>query len=104
MGLLSSNPNVITIYDFGRTPDQAPYLVMEYLAGKSLRSVIEDSAKVHLRLARSYVIDVSLQIAAALLDAHDAGIVHRDLKPDNVFVLETRVIHHLVNRWKRQWI
>jgi len=82
---LSSNPHVVTIYDLGRTNEGQPFLVMERLAGRTLRSIIETSRG---GSSRTWVCEVGSQICAALFDAHTKGVVHRDLKPENVFVLE----------------
>src|SRR5580704_6309909 len=78
-----SHPNSVAIFDFGRTDDGRPYIVMEYLRGRDLGRVAADEGP--LPLAR--VVDVLRQTLGALEEAHALGIVHRDLKPDNV-VLE----------------
>ena len=59
-----------------------PYIVMELLEGRDLGAEIE---ALH-RIPVSEAVDVALQIAAAMQEAHDNGIVHRDLKPANLFV------------------
>src|SRR5580693_7428820 len=78
-----SHPNSVAIYDFGRTDDGRPYIVMEYLRGRDLGRVAADEGP--LPLAR--LVDVLRQTLGALEEAHALGIVHRDLKPDNI-VLE----------------
>src|ERR1700733_1709628 len=78
-----SHPNSVAIFDFGRTDDGRPYIVMEYLRGRDLSRVASDEGP--LPLAR--VVGVLKQTLAALEEAHALGIVHRDLKPDNI-VLE----------------
>src|ERR1700722_12138988 len=78
-----SHPNSVAIFDFGRTDDGRPYIVMEYLRGRDLGRVAADEGP--LPLAR--VVDVLRQTLGALEEAHALGIVHRDLKPDNI-VLE----------------
>jgi serine/threonine-protein kinase len=78
-----SHPNSVAIFDFGRTEQGQPYIVMEYLRGRDLGRVADDEGP--LPLPR--VVDILRQTLAALEEAHALGIVHRDLKPDNV-VLE----------------
>ncbi len=77
-----SNPNAITIHDFGQTPEGLLYLVMEYVAGDTLGEVLRVSGG--LRPERA--VNISIQILSALEDAHTRSIVHRDLKPDNVIL------------------
>ncbi len=77
-----SHPNSVAIYDFGRTDDKRPYIVMEYLRGRDLaRLVAEDGA-----LPLSRMVGLLRQTLAALEEAHALGIVHRDLKPDNLVI------------------
>ncbi len=78
-----NHPNSIAVFDFGRTDDGQPYLVMEFLRGKDLSRVAYEEGP--LPFAR--IIDVLRQVLAALGEAHALGIVHRDLKPENI-VLE----------------
>ena len=78
-----SHPNSVAIFDFGRTENGQPYIVMEYLRGRDLGRVADDEGPLPLRR----VVDILRQTLAALEEAHALGIVHRDLKPDNV-VLE----------------
>jgi serine/threonine-protein kinase len=78
-----SHPNSVAIFDFGRTDDGRPYIVMEYLRGRDLGRVAADEGP----LPMPRVVDVLRQTLGALEEAHALGIVHRDLKPDNV-VLE----------------
>jgi hypothetical protein len=75
-----SHGNVAQIYDFGETRDQMIYLVMEYVAGDSLATILRWEGP----LQPGRAISIARQIAAGLGAAHDLSIVHRDLKPDNV--------------------
>jgi len=77
-----THPNVCTVYDFGSTPEGQVYLVMEYIDGRSLGSILAERGTLPARRAVALV----GQIAAGLDAAHALGIVHRDLKPDNVMV------------------
>ena len=78
---LLSHPNIVAVFDQGHAADR-PYIVMEYIAGQSLRSIIAQSAPLPPGLALSY----AYEVAKALAAAHDAGIIHRDIKPENVLI------------------
>ncbi len=73
--------HVVRIYDVETLPSGVPYMVMEYLAGSDLRSVLRDGP-----IAGPDAVDYLLQACEALAEAHAAGIVHRDLKPENFFL------------------
>jgi serine/threonine-protein kinase len=75
--------NIISVTDFGRTPDGLLFLVMEYLDGEALSALIRRGP---IPLPRAVVIFG--QILDGLGHAHAAGIVHRDLKPDNIMLVE----------------
>jgi eukaryotic-like serine/threonine-protein kinase len=76
-----NHPNIITIHEIGTVPGGPPYIVMEYVQGRTLRSVLHDAP-----LPSRLVLDISSQLADGMAKAHTAGIVHRDLKPENVMV------------------
>jgi|SRR6188768_504059 len=71
-----NHPHIVTVHDFGVTPDGQAYLVMEYAAHGTFAERIP--------LAPREAIAVTRALAEALAAAHAAGIVHRDLKPQNV--------------------
>ncbi len=77
------HPNVARVYDYGQEPDGLVYIVMEYLSGYTLGSVL--SARRKLTPARA--VDVMIQVCAGLSSAHDRDIVHRDIKPDNIVLV-----------------
>ncbi len=74
-----THQHIATIYDYGETEDGCPFIVMELVRGESLSDVI---ARGSLTVAR--VIEIGIQIAEALEEAHTHGIVHRDIKPSNI--------------------
>ncbi|WP_256559810.1 serine/threonine protein kinase [Myxococcus dinghuensis] len=76
------HPNVITIFDFGRSPDGTCYYVMELLQGESLKEVVKREGPMSLRRA----ISLLEQATQGLAHAHAEGCVHRDLKPHNIMV------------------
>ncbi len=83
-----SHPNVLTIHAV-EEQNEAPFLVMEYVAGDSLKSYVSNRGK----LDPIEVIRLTMQIALGLAAAHAQGVIHRDVKPGNVMLHEgaTRV-------------
>ena len=75
-----NHPNILTIYEVG-VDDGRHYIATEYIDGLTLRRKIAASP-----LQTPEVLDVAVQVASALEEAHSAGIVHRDIKPDNIMV------------------
>ncbi|MCX5066408.1 Stk1 family PASTA domain-containing Ser/Thr kinase [Micromonospora lupini] len=78
-----THPNVVAVYDQG-THAGLPYLVMEYVRGRTLRDVLAERR----RLNPDEVLAIAEQMLAAIAAAHRAGLVHRDVKPENVLVAE----------------
>jgi len=74
--------NIIDITDFDRTPDGHYFLVMEFLDGTDLGTIIRNGEKISL----ARVLDIMIQVCRGLDKAHEKGIVHRDLKPGNIFL------------------
>ncbi len=74
-----NHPNILQVYDWGEEHGE-PYLVLEYLAGGSLREIYDTG----VRLTPEQATDVGLQAAAGLDYAHRRGLVHRDIKPANL--------------------
>ena len=82
LGSLVHHPNVIEVYDYGRTSDGLFYCAMEYVEGQTLgETITREGAIPVLRALR-----ILHQICAGLGAAHAAGLVHRDVKPENVML------------------
>jgi len=76
------HPNIVTIHDVAEG-DGRHFIVMQYVAGKTLRQLMERDG-----LPLGEALRYAIQIADGLSQAHAHGIVHRDLKPENVMVTE----------------
>lgn len=77
------HPNIVTVEDFGETPEGLMFLVLERVGGESLDRLIDREAPLTPTRARTLV----RQLAAGLGAAHALGFVHRDVKPANVMVV-----------------
>jgi Tol biopolymer transport system component/predicted Ser/Thr protein kinase len=77
-----NHPNILTIYDIGEI-DGEQYIASEYIDGVTLRTALNRGA---VDLVRA--VEIALQVASALQQAHGAGIIHRDLKPGNIMIRE----------------
>jgi serine/threonine-protein kinase len=78
------HPSIVRVFDFGQSDRGEPFIVMELLAGESLRSLLVRKR----RLSATSAVRTLLPIAAALRAAHHKGIVHRDIKPENILLAE----------------
>jgi serine/threonine-protein kinase len=76
-----AHPNIIDIYDVGEM-NGAPYIVMEYIEGDTLKEIIENEGP----FDPDDVASLIEQVAAALDYAHARGVIHRDVKPQNILV------------------
>jgi tetratricopeptide (TPR) repeat protein/predicted Ser/Thr protein kinase len=77
-----THQNIAIVHDYGETSSGQPFIVMEFVKGKSLSELLEEG----LTLRRS--VEIVSSIAEALAEAHHHGIVHRDIKPSNIIVNE----------------
>ena len=78
-----SHPNVVSIFDQGHD-DGRPYIVMEYVEGRTLRDILNHEGP----LPPERALEIIEPVIAALAAAHEAGLVHRDVKPENVLLTE----------------
>ena len=77
-----SHPNIATVHDYGETEQGTPFIVMEYVKGKTLSDLLDEG----VTMRRG--VEIVAAIAEALSEAHEHGIVHRDIKPSNVAINE----------------
>jgi serine/threonine protein kinase/Tfp pilus assembly protein PilF len=75
------HPGVVGILDWGQTPDSKQFLVMQFVKGRSLRSLIKAEG-----MEFDEVAQIMRQTAQALSAAHDQGVLHCDLKPENIML------------------
>ncbi len=82
-----NHPGLVDIYDQGHTgegPESRVFIIMEYLDGEDLGTLLRRDTKVSPKMA----VAITRQVASALAAVHAKGIVHRDLKPDNLFMVK----------------
>ncbi|MGH3423151.1 MAG: Stk1 family PASTA domain-containing Ser/Thr kinase [Nocardioidaceae bacterium] len=81
-----NHPSIVAVYDTGEGPgadgQTAPYIVMEYVDGQTLRDIVRDGRKILPQRS----LEITADILSALNYSHHAGIVHRDIKPGNVML------------------
>jgi serine/threonine-protein kinase len=78
------HPGIVTVFDAGEEPEtRTPYIVMEYIDGQSLNTLLSNNAG---KLPLERALQVTEELAEALDCAHGQGVVHRDIKPANILV------------------
>jgi serine/threonine protein kinase len=77
------HPNAVHVDDLDRTEDGRPFIVMEYVEGQNLRTVIRQDGP----LPTLRALHIAAQAVSALAAAHKLGIIHRDIKPDNIHLI-----------------
>lgn len=77
------HPGIAAVYDFGILPNGQPFIIMEYIDGRSLAEIVLQDGP----LSVERCINVFTQTCDALQSAHDSGVVHRDIKPSNIMVV-----------------
>jgi serine/threonine protein kinase len=81
-----NHPNILTIYEFG-TEYGSNYIVSEFVDGITLRKRVTDGG-----LPLNESLEIAVQVASALVAAHEAGIVHRDIKPENIMIRRDGIV------------
>jgi len=84
-----NHPNIAQIYDAGQLEDGRPFMIIEYVDGRSLREMLVDQksgARSPVALPLEVVVEIAEQTCAGLSEAHRKKIVHRDIKPENIIV------------------
>jgi serine/threonine protein kinase/formylglycine-generating enzyme required for sulfatase activity len=74
-----NHPGIVTVFDVGRQEDGSCFVVMEYLPGRSFEDLLSREQLPYMR-----VVDLMIEVADAVHDAHKHDLVHRDLKPANI--------------------
>lgn len=77
-----THPNIVAVYEYGISQSGAPYIVMDYVEGKSLEEILEEN----VFLEPNRVIDLFIQVTDAVAHAHKKRVIHRDIKPNNIIV------------------
>ncbi len=75
-----NHPNILVIHEIGETED-AHFIVSEFIKGETLRGILKDKS-----LSVAEILDIAIQIANALVAAHEAHLIHRDIKPENIMI------------------
>lgn len=83
-----NHPNITQVYDFDRTPDGQPFMVMELLQGQDLSQFLARQSS----LAMIDIVTIIGEVAVALQYAHARKIIHRDIKPSNIFITQQRKV------------
>ncbi|MEY3710409.1 MAG: hypothetical protein RLZZ99_230 [Actinomycetota bacterium] len=83
-----NHPGIVSVYDSGQEQTASgtmPYIVMEYVSGKTLREILHEGERLQFERA----IEIVSGVLEALAYSHKQGIVHRDIKPGNIMITET---------------
>ncbi|MFO0593874.1 MAG: protein kinase [Myxococcaceae bacterium] len=77
-----AHPNAVALHDFGQDDEGNLFIAMEYCEGVDLKKIIAEQG----RLPMIEAIEIVLQVADVLANAHEKGVIHRDLKPENIMI------------------
>ncbi|MEU6771691.1 protein kinase [Streptomyces sp. NPDC046759] len=90
-----THTNIVSVFDTGEDDlggMTTPYIVMEYVEGRPLGSVLEQDIRQHGAMPADKALKVTADVLAALEISHEMGLVHRDIKPGNVMVTKRGVV------------
>jgi len=82
---LLKHPCIVTVLDFGVTESGQPYMVMDFVEGRTLAAVLKESG----RLPLDRFLKIFIQVADALSAAHKSSVLHRDVKPSNIMLVRS---------------
>jgi serine/threonine protein kinase len=77
-----NHPAIVSVYDFGETPDGLLYFVMEFVDGTDVQKMIVSSG----RFSSEHALAITAHVCDALSYAHKRGVIHRDIKPANILI------------------
>ncbi|MEV6834542.1 protein kinase [Streptomyces sp. NPDC051133] len=90
-----THTNIVSVFDTGEDALQGmatPYIVMEYIEGRPLGSVLEEDIRQYGAMPADRALKVTADVLAALEISHEMGLVHRDIKPGNVMMTKRGVV------------
>ncbi|MGW2636377.1 protein kinase domain-containing protein [Streptomyces sp. NPDC001348] len=90
-----THTNIVSVFDTGEDSldgTATPYIVMEYVEGRPLGSVLEEDIRQHGAMPADKALKVTADVLAALEISHESGLVHRDIKPGNVMITKRGVV------------
>ncbi|MGI5338936.1 protein kinase domain-containing protein [Streptomyces sp. CA-181903] len=90
-----THTNIVSVFDTGEDAldgTTMPYIVMEYVEGKPLRSVLDADVAQYGAMPTAKALKITADVLAALEVSHEMGLVHRDIKPGNVMMTKRDVV------------
>ncbi|MFE5035194.1 protein kinase [Streptomyces sp. NPDC056683] len=90
-----THTNIVSVFDTGEDAlddSTMPYIVMEYVEGRPLGSVLEEDVRQHGAMPAGKALKITADVLAALEISHEMGLVHRDIKPGNVMMTKRGVV------------
>ncbi|MGY0017419.1 protein kinase domain-containing protein [Streptomyces sp. cg35] len=90
-----THTNIVSVFDSGEDELDGtitPYIVMEYVEGQPLGSVLDEDVRTHGAMPVDKALKITADVLAALEISHEMGLVHRDIKPGNVMMTKRNVV------------